>query len=297
MEGRIMNTAAIKIAGLSKSFYPKKVLDEINLDIEEGCVTGLLGKNGAGKTTLIKCLLGLLKQDMGECFINGEGSWNFSPETREAIGYVPQIMTGFTWLKASMYLDYMGSFYNSWNAERAAELLEKWDVNPAVKIRDMSIGERQKLMIIQAIAHDPDIYILDEPVASLDPLARRLFLKELIEINLKDGKTILFSSHITSDIERIAADVAILRDSKILYKGAIADLKDRIKRIRVSSSGELPEKLPFENVIYTRRNGSSAVITVDYHDQGEIELKCAKHGFDMSVEDLNLEEIFLELNR
>jgi len=292
-----MSNLAFNLKNVSKSFHENHVLKNVDFSIEKGTIMGLVGKNGAGKSTMIKLLLGLLKPDGGEVQILGEPSWDIPVQTKHRIGYVPQKMIGFRWMKVKAMLDFTGSFYSNWDKEKVAQLLKEWDLDPWAKISQLSEGERQKLSIIQAIGHDPDLYIFDEPVASLDPIARRKFIKQLIDLNMNENKTMLFSTHITSDLERVAADVSLLKDGVITFKGDLSTLKDRIKRIHIQSNSGLPDQLPISNIISQKVNHKSAIVTVDGLQEDDLKYVESKFSAVLTVEQLNLEEIFLELNK
>ncbi len=292
-----MNNPVIQIKNLKKGFFQKEVLKSISIDINEGCILGLVGKNGAGKSTLIKCLLGLINPDGGECQIYDKLSWNLNADIKHRIGYVPQKMSGFRWMRVETMLDYTGSFYKSWNRKRVIDLLKEWDLDSWMKIGALSEGEKQKLSIIQAMGHNPDIYIFDEPVASLDPVARRKFIRQLVEMNLNEDKTMLFSTHITSDLERIAADIAILNEGNIQFMGDLAELKEKIKKLHIRSAKELPEKLPFNDVLYSHVDKNLATVTIQNISEEEIASFQNAYGAKVTVENLNLEDIFLEMNR
>lgn len=222
------NDVVIRLDKVSKSYRNKQVLKDIDLTIRKGTIMGLVGKNGAGKTTMIKGLLGLLKLDSGKATIFGEDSWDLPGEVKHRIGYVPQKTDMFSgWMRVKDLLDYIGAFYKIWNKDKISKLVKEWSIDPDARFRDLSEGEKQKVAIVAAMGHDPELYIFDEPVASLDPVARRDFIKELIDLNLDSGSTMLFSTHITSDLERIAADVALLKDNEIKYTGSLSDLKEQ----------------------------------------------------------------------
>lgn len=292
-----MSNPAIYLKDLKKSFFDKIALDGVNLDMKEGSIMGLVGKNGAGKSTMIKCILGLLKPDSGVALTFNEESWLLSPENKHRIGYVPQTASGFSWMRAGDLLDYTGAFYKHWNDKKIQNLLKEWALESFTKVGEMSEGERQKLSIIQAMGHDPDLYILDEPVASLDPVARRQFIKQLLEMNMSEGKTVLFSTHITSDLERVAADISILKDGKISYQGDLSSLKDRICKIHIYGEEELPNNLPISNLLSSKIDKQRAALTVDGYKQEEIHKLEQDLGVTVEIETLNLEEIFLELNK
>jgi ABC-2 type transport system ATP-binding protein len=262
-----------------------------------GTILGLMGKNGVGKSTMIKCLLGLLRMDAGAATVFGDSSWNLSAETKQRIGYVPQIMAGFRWMKVETMLEYTSAFYSVWKKEKVKSLLVEWDLDPGAQISRLSEGERQKLSIIQALGHEPDLFIFDEPVASLDPLARRKFLKQLIDLNIDENRTMLFSTHIASDLERVAGDIAILKDGVIAYHGDLATLQDRIRRLHIRSSRDLPNPLPVPNAIHSIVDRANATITVDGLGDDDIRNLQDALSASISIEQLNLEDIFLEVNR
>jgi len=218
----------IRLEKVSKSYGDKQVLKNIDLTIKKGTIMGLVGKNGAGKTTMIKSLLGLLKLDSGKASLFGEDSWDLPGEVKQKLGYVPQTVNGFDgWMTVDALLEYTSVFYDKWNKNKVDKLLKDWNIDPKARFRSLSEGEKQKVAIIMAMGHEPELYIFDEPVASLDPVARRSFIKELIDLNIDSGTTMLFSTHITSDLERIAADVALLKDNEIKYVGELSALKEK----------------------------------------------------------------------
>jgi ABC-2 type transport system ATP-binding protein len=292
-----MNETVLSLKGITKSYDENKVLRGIDFSVMEGTIMGLVGKNGAGKSTMIKCLLGLIKPDEGEAVVFGEPAWNLSVRAKHRIGYVPQTSSTFSWMRVGSMLDYTGSFYDHWNTEKIEKLLKEWDLDAYAKIGSLSEGERQKLAIIQAMGHEPDVFILDEPVASLDPVARRKFIKQLIELNIDEEKTVLFSTHITSDLERVAADISLLKDGVITFTGDLSTLKDRVLRLRIQAKKPLHEPLPIPNILNSSVEGSNAVVTVDGLDEKEIRKIEKELSAVIAAEHLNLEDIFLELNK
>lgn len=292
-----MGTAVVRMQRIQKSFGLNPVLNSIDFEVASGSIMGLIGKNGAGKTTLIKCLLGLLKPDHGKTEILGESSWNLSVAARERIGYVPQVLTGFRWMRVQTMLEYTGAFYRHWNEKKVNQLLKEWELDSWAKIGGLSEGERQKLSIVQAMGHEPDVYIFDEPVASLDPVARRRFIHYLIDLNSQENKTMLFSTHITSDLERVAADIALLKNGKITFTGDLADLKEQVKRLYIQSDRVLPDDIELPNMLSRRINQNSGLITVNGIDSDTVKQLERQLAAVITVESLNLEDIFLELNQ
>jgi len=227
-----MTAAIIEVSSIVKRFSGRNVLDALDWQIMPGQVVGLLGRNGAGKSTLLECLLGLRETDGGKVTVFGEDVGNLSEAARARIGYVPQASDLFEWLTPRQMLDYFKALYPRWNDAKVEALLKRWGFDGAKcsrAISQLSGGEKQRLSIIRALAHDPDLLILDEPVAALDPVGRRDFLRELIDGVIERDTTVLFSTHILSDLERVALDVAFLKDGKIALQGPLDDLLDNAR--------------------------------------------------------------------
>jgi ABC-2 type transport system ATP-binding protein len=222
-----MNEKTIELTGIVKSYGNKDVLNGLDLMVRKGTVLGLLGTNGAGKTTLIKCALGLIRPHRGEAHLLGEPAWTLSPEAKSRIGYVPQVVDLYQWMRIREVIDYTAAFYPTWNNDLIDRLIKELDISPYDRIGPLSVGQLQKVAILLALGHEPDLLILDEPAASLDPMARRRFLQMIIELAEPDRRTVLFSTHITSDLERVADQVAILKSGVIAWHGLLEDLKEQ----------------------------------------------------------------------
>jgi ABC-2 type transport system ATP-binding protein len=218
---------AISIQNVVKRFGSKEILRDVNLEIPAGTVVGLLGTNGSGKTTLMKCLVGLLRVHGGECRLLGESSWSLSAAAKARIGYVPQVVSFYPWMKIAELVKYTAAFYQNWNHDLAERMLREWNLSASDRVGTLSVGQLQKLSILTAVAHEPELLLLDEPAASLDPLARRQFLQLIIDMAEPGKRTVLFSTHITSDLERVADRVAILKTGRIAHFGSLEDLKEQ----------------------------------------------------------------------
>jgi ABC-2 type transport system ATP-binding protein len=217
---------SVAIDDLAVAYGGRPVLQGLRWRLQPGQVVGLLGRNGAGKTTLLEALLGLRDVQAGAVRLFGQPATQLDDDARARIGYVPQASDLFGELRAGELLAYFRSFYPRWNSAKAEALLERWSVPRDVEIARMSGGQQQRLSIIRALAHEPDLLVLDEPVASLDPLARRDFLRELVEQVLDRGTTVVFSTHILSDLERVAFNVAFLQQGRIGVQAPLDELLD-----------------------------------------------------------------------
>lgn len=285
----------IDIQQLQYSYGKNLVLDKVDLQLQPGTVLGLMGKNGAGKTTLLECLLGFLNPVSGSASIYGDPSRRLSAGVRQRLAFVPQTSDLFPWMSARACISYTSKFYAGWNGTLVGELIREWEIPLNQTIRKLSVGEAQKLAIVLAMGHEPDLMILDEPVASLDPVARRLFLKHLIELNAEKGNSILFSTHITPDIERVAADVAILRSGKIYFQGGIDTLKEKVTRLHLSSSKPIQSIEGVQGVLSVKIMGQEALISVEnYSEDVKMYLEQQYHS-TVTVQTMSLEDIFVSL--
>lgn len=217
----------LRINGLHKRFGEKEVIRGLDLCVPENSIFGFIGKNGSGKTTTMKTVLGLLKADEGEIFVNGEKVVYGQTSTNKYIGYLPDVPEFYSFMTAMEYLRYCGEISGmkrSHCESRCKELLELVGLEGEKhRIKGFSRGMKQRLGIAQALLNRPRLLICDEPTSALDPVGR----KEILDIlsSLREQTTVLFSTHILSDVERICTDVAFLGDGEIKIKGKLSDVK------------------------------------------------------------------------
>lgn len=291
-----MNQPVMQLTKLAKRFDAKDVLRGIDLTIEPGTVLGVLGANGCGKTTLIKCALGLLRPTSGEATVFGENSWDLPAAVKERLGYVPQEVTSYPWMRVRQVIRYTAAFYRKWDQPFVDELCRRWHVPLEDRVGSLSTGQLQTVGIVLALGHRPEFLVLDEPVASLDPSARRQFLRTLMETLENERQTILFSTHITSDLERVAQRVVILSDGNIRFNGELDELKDRVKRLRITARHALPASFAVPGALRCEVAGSHATVSVADFDERMVASMREQWDADVSVNDLNLEEIFVEMH-
>jgi ABC-2 type transport system ATP-binding protein len=288
--------AVISAQGVCKRFGNKAVLCGATLAVPRGSVVGLLGKNAAGKSTLIKCLLGLLRIDAGAIRVFDDDPWRLTPASKARLGYVPQEISLYSWMRVRQILQYTAAFYRRWNWELVNHLVCQWELPPDDRVGRLSPGQLQKLALVLALGHEPDLLVLDEPVAALDPVARRDFLRTLLEIAQSETRSILFSTHITSDLERVADRVAILRDGRICFSDGLDVLKESVKRLRITASRDLPRSFAVAGALRTEVEGRNALVAVAGVGDGLIDGLRTTWDATVDVEDLSLEDIFVELH-
>jgi ABC-2 type transport system ATP-binding protein len=217
-------TSAISISGLTKSFGRTVALDGLDLQVAAGEVHGYLGPNGAGKTTTIRILLGLLRADGGHVSLLGNDPWSDAVGLHRRLAYVPGDVNLWPNLTGGEAIDLLARLRGGLDRRRRAELLELFDLDPTKKGRAYSKGNRQKVALIAALASDVELLLLDEPTAGLDPLMEVIF-QDFIKQAKAAGKTVLLSSHILAQVEKLCDRVSIIRLGKVVQSGTLAELR------------------------------------------------------------------------
>ena len=241
-----MTEPIITIKNMSKNYESVNVLNGLNWNVMPGEIVALLGKNGAGKSTLLECIMNIQQFENGKLKLWGY-SWDDLPqEKRVKIAYVSQKIQGFEWMQSGDYIDYIGSFFPSYDKFYAQKLLKDWGIINYKTIGKLSKGQKQIVHVIQAFSVKPELLILDEPVAHLDSSIRRKFIAELIDLAYENKTTVIFSSHIISDVERIASRVALLKGKKIAVNYDCEQLKSSIAHLKIAADKPL-EKIDYFN--------------------------------------------------
>ncbi len=293
-----MSAAAVEASHLFKSFGKHEVLHDITTRVNPGDVVGVIGKNGAGKTTLLETLLGFSPPSSGSAQIFGEDSLMMSVAVKSRIGFVPQQDELLPTLDGRRQLALTASFYPQWDNALVDRLAREWELPLDRRANALSGGERQKLSTLMALGHNPDLLVLDEPVASLDPLARRRFLQQLLEIAGDETRAVIFSSHIVSDLERVANRIWMMRDGVLVWDGETDELKQAVKRLHITAKQKLPSDLGVRRIISERRgtDGLTATITVRDPESALAEGLAQRLNAHVESEGLGLEDIFLEIH-
>lgn len=243
-----LQVAPLRAFGLDKSYDGRRVLDRVSLEVTPGSVLGLIGRNGAGKSTLIRALLGLIEVDAGHAETWGRPSLRMGDAAKARLGYVPQQPESLSWLQVGQMLDLVGRCYPRWDDAFVRDTLDRWGLSSNQQLGKLSPGERQRVALIRALAPRPELLVLDEPAAALDPVARRDLLREIALRAGESGTTVLFSTHIVSDLERVASHVAFLHEGRLLLESELDALKERHVRLRVPATAapSLQGRVPCE---------------------------------------------------
>jgi len=292
-----MNDNPIVIEDLVKYYEGRCVLDGISLKVPRGCIYGLLGRNGSGKTTLIRILLGLEPPTRGRTLVLGEDSAKLSASTHGRVGYVAEGHHLIQSYKVRRLIDLCKGLSLHWNDEFFGQLMETFRLPMDRKVKELSTGMRAQLNLALAMAIDPELVILDDPTLGLDTVARRQFLELAIDVIQRQGRTILFSSHILGDVERIADRVGVLVAGKLVVDCGLDELKNRVKRLRVIFPERTPDDLYLTDIINRKTQGREMVLTVaNWNPQKQAILET--FGPQSCIEmPMTLEDIFIECTR
>lgn len=284
----------IEINNLTKMYGNARGITDISFHVEQGEIFGFIGPNGAGKSTTIRTLLSLIYPTSGSAKIFGKDCIQFGPEIKKEIGYLPSEVFYYDNMKVKDLLKYSASFYKKDCSKRIKELAEIMDLDLNKKIDDLSLGNKKKVGIVQGLLHEPKLIILDEPTSGLDPLMQQRFF-ELLEEENRKGATILFSSHILIEVQRLCNRVAIIKEGKIVTVEKISTLKENThKKFKIET------KTPIDHSFFVISGVTDLVVHTNittFIYRGNINAVLKKLSeIDVSnlwIEEPDLEEIFM----
>jgi len=283
----------VQMSGIYKRFGKIQALDSVDLQLYPGRIIGLLGANAAGKSTLLRHIIGLYLPDRGQCTTFGCDAATLGPAELGRIGYVHQEGDLLDWMKVGQLTRYVSAYYPTWNHELEEKYIADYEISTDARVGSLSPGQRQKLAILLAIGFEPELLILDEPAAALDPVMRANFLDLLLHIIQDEGRTIIISSHILSDIEKVIDHAVIMKAGRIVLDSGFDELRERFNRVRVSAlSGELPSELPFRNIRDCQRANGEAILTVENCTVEELQQQAECVNCRAEIQALPLEDIY-----
>lgn len=289
------NAPLVSIEKLQRQLGGLCIIKRISANIFPGEVVGLLGKNGSGKTTLLETMLGFGFPSIGKVKLFGEVATKMSADCKQRIGFVPQQDELIPLMTVLEHLSVYRAMRNEWDEALVERLCLEWEVPLNKMAQKMSVGQRQKLSIILALAHKPDLLILDEPVAALDPSARRQFLQQLVDVAADTNRSIVFSSHIVSDMERIANKIWLLHKGELLWQDSLDRLKESVVRLTINAGSSLPDVMQIEGLLSCEIQGRQAWLIVERWDESRHRELEARLLAKIEVGYIGLEDAFLYL--
>jgi len=283
-----MDNKHIEMRGVRKNFQ-FFTLDNLSLDLEAGEVMGFVGPNGAGKSTTLRLAMGMIAPDAGEIRLMGHAIPAAQAAAKRDVGYVSADMRLLPQATFGWHMEFAKSIYPEWDGGYAATLVKRFNLRPEQSARSLSLGERVKAVLLLALARRPRLLILDEPTTGLDPVARHEVISEFMDVLQDDGRSILFSSHNTVDVERISDRITFIDRGRIVESSNKEDFLDRWRRIHVQlpAGASLPE-LP--NIVGRVIDGQFVTLTTDRYCEG---LRALIGPHVREVQRMNLEEIFV----
>ena len=288
-----MSEPVIETKGLTKFFGGRCVVDELNLSIARGSIFGFLGRNGAGKSTTIRLLLGLLEPTRGNSHVLGTDSLRLTPQDRARIGYLPEGHHVYGWMSVEECGRFQRSFYKSWNDDIFRAVLSHFRLDTKTKSGNLSRGQRAGLCLAMVLAPEPELLILDDPALGLDPVARRSLIQSMLFVTRKAERTILFSSHMLSDVERVADEIAVLDGGNLRASCSLETFRQQVRQISLRH-GSIPIELPKLNgLLQTFRTEGEISLTIANLDKAEEEALRALPGVSFEEVQLGLEEAFI----
>ena len=291
------SAAVIATQGLTKRFPKVTAVDDLSFQVDAGEIVGFLGPNGAGKTTTIRMLLGFLRPTAGTCTVLG-GSPAQVPALRRRIGYLPGDFRIDPAMSGAELFKWFGQLRGGVNQAKLRLLIDRLGLDPTRTFGTLSKGNRQKVGLVQAFMHDPEVLILDEPTAGLDPLVQREFLQLLREATER-GAAVLFSTHVLPEIERIASRVAIIRTGRLVTMSSVDALLDRARhRLEFRFAGSISRTIfdGVPGVVAAEIDGQTATVTIDGPEGAVLRAATAAPGLlRVSSAGDDLEDLFLSL--
>lgn len=295
-----MSDQIIEMNGICKNFGKQEVLKGMSLTVPKGSIYAFLGRNGEGKSTSIRLMLNLLTAEAGTVKIFGQDVQKHGEQIREQVGYVPETPHVYDWMTVEELVAFTSAFYNDWDRKRAEELIKSLDIPRKKKVQELSTGTKAKAGLLLALSHNPKLLILDDCTSGLDALVRREISEHIVTL-VEDGAcTIFFSSHIITELERVADRVGLLKGGSLSFEMPMEELKEKTRKIYISldnsDPGDILNRYSSSILRMKRDREELTIITKEWNDEFVSALKGIKNRtFDVTP--LDLEDIFVEYTR
>jgi len=294
-----MIDTVLKTEALTKYYGKDLALDHLDMSIPRGCICGFVGRNGAGKTTAIKLMLGLLKPTAGTSKLLGCDSRQLKPSIRQRIGYVTEGHRLFRWMKISELEKFQQRFYpKQWDYKLFADMIEYFGLSKKKKVKHLSNGQRAQVSLALTLAPNPELLIMDDPTLGLDAAIRRQFLEGMIKLIMSENRTILFSSHILADVERVANRIVVIDKGVLRANCTLEEFRLAVKKVKVSFTHRVPDEVNIDGLLSCRKSEKELELTLVGTDDEKVKHWVQTVGADRyQVVSMNLEDQFIEFTR
>ncbi len=291
-----MIDTVLETQGLTKYFGSRMVLDNMTVKIPRGCICGFVGRNGSGKTTAIKLLLGLLKPTAGSSTLLGCDSQQLSPQIRQRVGYVSEGHRLIRWMSISEIARFQSAFFpGQWDGKFFHDMIDYFGLPKKEKIKHLSTGERAQVSLALALAPNPELLVMDDPTLGLDAAIRRQFLEGMIRLIMQQGRTILFSSHILGDVERVADRILVIDKGAIRVDCSLEQFRNAVKKVRFVFSQPPPASINIEGLLRFKTSEKELeLVLVGTEEEKIVEWAKSAGAMDYQPVNMNLEDQFIE---
>lgn len=291
-----MNDIVLQTKGLTKYYGNNLAVDHLDIAIPRGCICGFVGRNGAGKTTAIKLMLGLLEPTSGSSNLLGCDSSALTPEIRQRIGYVTEGHRLFRWMTIGGLEKFQRTFFpEQWDDKLFGDMIEYFDLPKKKKIKHLSNGQRAQVSLALALAPNPELLIMDDPTLGLDAAIRRQFLEGMIELIMRQGRTVLFSSHILGDVERVSDRIVVIDKGILRANCSLEQFQKAIMKVVLSFTDALPDNVDIEGLLHCKRGEKQLELTlVGTDDETVAAFAKSARAKTYDVVTMNLEDQFIE---
>ncbi|PTX93152.1 ABC transporter ATP-binding protein [Spartobacteria bacterium LR76] len=288
-----MSEYVIETQGLTKYFGKTCVVSELNLKVPKGSIFGFLGRNGAGKSTTIRMLLGLVEPSRGSAQVLGKDCWNLSPDDRASIGYLPEGHHVYGWMTIEECGKFQAAFYKHWNSSIFDAVLSHFRLDRKNRAGNLSRGQRAGLCLALVLAPEPELLILDDPALGLDPVARRSLIQSMLYVTRTTDRTILFSSHLLSDVERVADEIAVLDRGTLRASCKLETFRQHVRQFVIRHDGNEPPLPDLPGLLQTFRTDTETSLTFANIGPAEIQRIQVLTGNRIEEVPLSLEDAFV----
>ncbi len=290
-----MSEACVLFSGVQKKFGETQALRGFDLEVPKGSVVGLLGRNAAGKSTALRCMAGLERPDAGTISVLGRDPKSFDVPLRQRVVYLAETGVPFSGARVRALIELCAPLYPHWDFALQDRMLAQFGIAPDRKLKELSLGQQRAVGLMLAVCPQPELLVLDEPAANLDAVVRRELLETVLRLIGDGERTVIISSHMLGDVERVADHVAIMHAGRRLLQAPLDELKERSRRLRFSFAAAPPETLVLPGIVSLRRGARELLATVVGYDESAAASVAAEHGAHVEAAPLGLEELFIDL--